>query len=120
MVGERRGVAQDVRHRPVDQGVALAASLVGRAAAIADAGYDQAMLDAIDPMLVAGEPCDRADRARREYEAVAVAGLQRRQTLGQSVSSARPEQLSLASEGWQMWAERRTSSSVSPRCRYSP
>jgi hypothetical protein len=36
------------------------------------------------------------------------------------VSSATPEQLSLASEGWQTWAECRNSPSASPRCGYSP
>ena len=66
--------------------------------------------------LVAGKPGDGADRAWGEEEAIAVARLApRRMRLASCVSSAMPEQLSLASEGWQIWAESSNSSSVSPR-----
>jgi hypothetical protein len=63
-----------VGHDPVDLGVAAAAALVGEPARVADAGQDQAVADAVKAVLVAGQPGDRADRARYEQEPVAETG----------------------------------------------
>ncbi len=62
----QRRMLEDMRDRTVDLGVAPAALLVGRTAAVADAGQYQPMLYSRRVLLVAGEPCDGADRARRE------------------------------------------------------
>ena len=77
-------------HGAIDQGIAPAALLVGRAAAVADAGDDEAVLDAAHPMLVAREPGDRADCPRGEQKTVAVARPQRGEALGQKRQQREP------------------------------
>ena len=67
------GVFQHMRHDTVDHRVAAPAFLIGRPAAIADAGDGEAMLDEANRRFVAGEPGDGADGAGREQEAVAEA-----------------------------------------------
>ena len=68
-----RRVAQDVRGRPVDLGVPAAALLVREAAAVAEAGEDEAVADPAHGRFVARQPGDRADRPGDEQEPVRVA-----------------------------------------------
>ena len=95
----RCGVPEDMGHGAIDQGIAPAAFLVGRAAAVADAGDHQAMPDAAHPMLIAREPGDRADRARGEQKTVAVARSQRGEALGQKRQQRQPRAVVVGERG---------------------
>ena len=63
------------------------------------------MLDPPQVALIHSEPCDRPDRARRENESKPKARLASLELFARRVKRARPEQLSLASDGWQIWAD---------------
>src|ERR1700741_659581 len=66
-------MSQDMRHHLIDFRVATTAPLIGRAATISDARYNQSMLDEGNPVLVSSKPCDRTNRAGSEQEAICVA-----------------------------------------------
>ena len=65
-------VFEDMRHRAVDKRVAATTFFVCRAAAVANAGNHEPVLDAADALFVEREPGDRADRAWRKQETVGV------------------------------------------------
>jgi hypothetical protein len=66
------GFGQRPRDGPVDGGVAASAALVRRVPAVAEPGQDEAVLDAVDGVAVAGEPGDRPDGAGNEQDPVGV------------------------------------------------
>ncbi len=74
-------VAQDELSGPIDLRVAPAALLVGQRARIANAQAHEPVLHALQALLVAREPGDRADRAGAEEEAVRVAKRPAREVL---------------------------------------
>ena len=59
------------------------------------------MLDAVETVSVLVQPGQRADRARREQEAVGVPQPTLEQLLREHRRDRDPERLSLASDGWQ-------------------
>src|SRR6266851_2378699 len=65
-------VMQHMCDDAIDGGVAATALLIGHATGITEAGKDEAVDDASDFVLVAGEPSDRADRGWNEQKAIAV------------------------------------------------
>src|SRR6516165_1695567 len=63
---------EHMRDDAVDCGVAAAALLVGHAASITEAGEHQAVGNALELVLVVGQPSQRADRAGNEQKAIAI------------------------------------------------
>ena len=112
---------ENVRHHLVDLGVTSAAPLVGERTRIADAREYEPMADPLDGLAVPREPADRADRPGRPQQAIRVSeprlSCERAAELG---SSATPERLSFASEGWHAYVVSRTSSLVVPGTTASP
>jgi hypothetical protein len=106
---------EHMRNDAVDCGIAAAALLVGHAASITEAGEHEAVRNALDFVLVAGLPGQRADRAGNEQKAIAIARPQCLEWRASVIATAIPERLSFASEGWQIWHENSTVSSLSPR-----
>ena len=73
-----------MRGGAVDESVTPAAALVRRRSRVADTRDDEAVLDPVDAMFVAGEPGDRPDRPWDEQEAVRVAERETSQVLGET------------------------------------
>src|SRR5262245_24444786 len=59
-------------HRPIDLRIAASTFLVGWAAAIADHGDHEPMLNAVSVVFIACKPADFTDRAGGEQKTVAV------------------------------------------------
>ena len=93
------GRAHDLPGGAVDGGVAATAPLVRQRARVADARGDEAVLDAVEPILVPREPGQRPDRRRAEQEAVGVAPLLRLQMPGERRQQHDPREVVVAERG---------------------
>src|SRR5215831_12166637 len=72
-----------MNNRTIDRGIATSAFLVCWTAGVPDHGDNEAVLNALAIVFIAGKPCDCTDRAWGEQETVAISRLQARHSLRQ-------------------------------------